>query len=620
MSQQLSIPTGSGLLSLNLSNLPQTANSQGGGAAPLFAGFSSMMSDVASEANQKGIAGGGFLPQHGIGLPQEIEGELALNAEQIKQRLLHLAEMLGQQGQAAQGEGALPADVMSELAKALRSYAEGEIPELPDEIKQKLDKTDVASLEVVESVESPDLLGAEQIDESQQATVNANASEAEHSENSVEENVLAVPEVTADSEGAQLQEGIASEDESVAVEEQEAQNTSAQPQILESDSEQASETESPVETAPTEGLVNETDVPSDDVVDDSSQQAQAAQESEPVSEQENEVEEPVVVAANDPRRSPVADAARQETIPDGFRNRGEYVSQVARGTNQGNSNAGQSPVQAETDGVDSQQPVRANSQTEAKPVESALLKNAAKGENQNSATPAVNGEQNAKAQETTQIRANNPLLSLDKFESMLEVSQKLMTKAAAAAEKIGDSPFSARSDNALASGTAAVPQSVSQPTQVQKAVAEANNLMMPQNVKLNSPAWSNALAERAVMIAAQNTRVAQIQLDPPELGSLNIRVQVNQDQVSLSFTSPHAHVRDAVEQSLPRLREMFAEQGLALQDSSVSDQQQSDSRREEFAGDQNRSDGGYLGQSSDGSADESDVQRGRPVSLVDYYA
>ncbi len=172
----------------------------------------------------------------------------------------------------------------------------------------------------------------------------------------------------------------------------------------------------------------------------------------------------------------------------------------------------------------------------------------------------------------------------------------------------------------LTGAAATLGQSLQQPVQAQRAAAEGSMFMMPNQVRLNTPAWNNALGERAVMIAAQNTRVAQIQLDPPELGSLNIRVQVNQDQISLNFTSPHAHVRDAVEQSLPRLREMFAEQGLALQDSSVSDQGGDRGHQEGLADNEGGADAQYVGNDQVEDGDSQVGESARSMSLVDYYA
>ncbi|WP_372832825.1 flagellar hook-length control protein FliK, partial [Pontibacterium sp.] len=135
--------------------------------------------------------------------------------------------------------------------------------------------------------------------------------------------------------------------------------------------------------------------------------------------------------------------------------------------------------------------------------------------------------------------------------------------------------------------------------------------------QMGSAPWSNALSERIMIMTAQNNQVAEIQLDPPELGSLKVRLQVGQDQVSVSFVSPHASVRDAVEQSMPRLREMLEQQGLNLGESSVNDQSsgsEEERRQERFAS--------GVGDELSGGLEEqvSAEAGGEGLSLVDYYA
>ena len=90
-------------------------------------------------------------------------------------------------------------------------------------------------------------------------------------------------------------------------------------------------------------------------------------------------------------------------------------------------------------------------------------------------------------------------------------------------------------------------------------------------VALGQPQWGQAVGERVLWLAAQNVSAAEIRLDPPELGPMQVRVSVNQEQVNVSFTSPHPAVREVLDQQLNRLREMFAEQGLNLGDVDVSD-------------------------------------------------
>lgn len=94
-----------------------------------------------------------------------------------------------------------------------------------------------------------------------------------------------------------------------------------------------------------------------------------------------------------------------------------------------------------------------------------------------------------------------------------------------------------------------------------------------------SPDWGGQIAEKLVWFSVNNIRSAELQLDPPELGPLQVRINIQNDQTSIHFTSQHSSVREALDQSLPRLREIFVDNGLNLADVDVSDQSSKQSQQ-----------------------------------------
>lgn len=109
---------------------------------------------------------------------------------------------------------------------------------------------------------------------------------------------------------------------------------------------------------------------------------------------------------------------------------------------------------------------------------------------------------------------------------------------------------------------------------------------LPDQAKgaVGQPQWHTAIAERVAIMASQRITSAEIQLDPPELGQLQVRVSVNQEQTHVSFVSQHAVVREALDQTAFRLREMFTSEGLNLVDVDVSGesfQQQREAQRQQ---------------------------------------
>jgi flagellar hook-length control protein FliK len=97
----------------------------------------------------------------------------------------------------------------------------------------------------------------------------------------------------------------------------------------------------------------------------------------------------------------------------------------------------------------------------------------------------------------------------------------------------------------------------------------------PLNTHFQSPRWGEAVTEKVMWMSSRGLKEATIQLDPPELGQMKIKIGVHQDQAQVSFTVQNTSVREALDSHALRLREMFAEEGLNLADVDVSDQSQS---------------------------------------------
>lgn len=97
-------------------------------------------------------------------------------------------------------------------------------------------------------------------------------------------------------------------------------------------------------------------------------------------------------------------------------------------------------------------------------------------------------------------------------------------------------------------------------------------IQMVINTPLNHEAWSDEFSQKITWVATQHNQSAELHLNPPQLGPLDVVIKVSGDQATALFTSPHAAVRDAIEQALPKLREMLADSGIMLGNATVSDQ------------------------------------------------
>lgn len=101
------------------------------------------------------------------------------------------------------------------------------------------------------------------------------------------------------------------------------------------------------------------------------------------------------------------------------------------------------------------------------------------------------------------------------------------------------------------------------------------------DVPVDSSEWKHVLSERVVWLAGQKHTSAEIHLNPPRLGPIQVHISLDQNQAAVEFLSQHHAVRHALADSVPLLREMLNQGGIQLLNVNVGDstgQGQSDPR------------------------------------------
>ena len=154
-----------------------------------------------------------------------------------------------------------------------------------------------------------------------------------------------------------------------------------------------------------------------------------------------------------------------------------------------------------------------------------------------------------------------------------------------------------------------------------------------KGVNIFKPEGQQQLTEKVRWMVNSRNITAEIRLDPPDLGGMNIKVNLSGDSASVSFVVQSQHARDALDQAVPRLREMLEEQGIELGQSSVqqesagSDEQ---AEKDRLANNSNDSDNlaqqsqdGIQDSNENGLLDHNDIieQRisGGRIGGIDYY-
>lgn len=95
-----------------------------------------------------------------------------------------------------------------------------------------------------------------------------------------------------------------------------------------------------------------------------------------------------------------------------------------------------------------------------------------------------------------------------------------------------------------------------------------------QALDLQQPTAASKLLERVMYQVQQKIQSAEVQLHPEDLGAMQIKLSLQQDQVTVQFLVQNGAAKDAVEQQLSRLKDMLQQQGMQLADGQVEQRQQ----------------------------------------------
>lgn len=102
--------------------------------------------------------------------------------------------------------------------------------------------------------------------------------------------------------------------------------------------------------------------------------------------------------------------------------------------------------------------------------------------------------------------------------------------------------------------------------QINKTMSKEETLYLGRQ----SQFWGRQLGSHITTLIKQDVQEAKIHLDPPELGSLEIKLQVQNQETKVQIHASQPQVREALEQQAFRLREALAQEGMNLSGFDVS--------------------------------------------------
>ena len=136
--------------------------------------------------------------------------------------------------------------------------------------------------------------------------------------------------------------------------------------------------------------------------------------------------------------------------------------------------------------------------------------------------------------------------------------------------------------------------------------------------------FADAVKDKVMLMISQKLQQFDITLDPPELGNMQVRVNLQGEQATVNFVVQNQQAKDALEQNMQKLRDSLAEQGVDVGDANVEQQSEQSCNEENKEGNVGDS---YLN-STTNTADASDVIEhslsasmvNSSTTAVDYYA
>jgi flagellar hook-length control protein FliK len=98
------------------------------------------------------------------------------------------------------------------------------------------------------------------------------------------------------------------------------------------------------------------------------------------------------------------------------------------------------------------------------------------------------------------------------------------------------------------------------------------------NLSLLEPNAASQIKDRLMYQLNNKIQTAEVKITPEDLGSVQIKVNLQQEQLSVQFVVQQANAKELLEQQMPKLKELLQQQGLQLTEGQV-EQRHANERR-----------------------------------------
>lgn len=149
---------------------------------------------------------------------------------------------------------------------------------------------------------------------------------------------------------------------------------------------------------------------------------------------------------------------------------------------------------------------------------------------------------------------------------------------------------------------------------------KSTQAILQETISINRKDFGVAVKEKVMVAINQKLRQLDIRLDPPELGSMQVKLNLQNEQAAVNFVVQSQQAKEALEQHMGKLKDMLAQSGVDVGDTNI---EQRNNQNSEQASTQ-----GGSRQLAEGSDDEMEqaIEQVNPnlykasSTGIDYYA
>ena len=149
----------------------------------------------------------------------------------------------------------------------------------------------------------------------------------------------------------------------------------------------------------------------------------------------------------------------------------------------------------------------------------------------------------------------------------------------------------ANSETPQAHNSEHVLDSVATKVNAENLQTQKNNLTSLNEALNMRKDFAAPLKEKVMIMVNQKIQQVEIRLDPPELGNMHVRVNLQNEQAAVNFLVQSQQAKEALEQSMGKLKDMLSESGVDVGDANVEQQQQGSGDNEQAFGHDQQGDG-----------------------------